>query len=374
MDDEEDAGHRSMYCDIRVSDEKSIERVIRKILMRDDGDDAWTRIALDRVRGGITNQLYRATIRDEREGTSRSVLVRIYGAEGMIDRTKECATFRFLGSCGIAPKYVGGFRNGRLEEWLEGYAPLALEDMSNAKISTKVAAELARVHSVQLPPSVQKYYGEGSAVWNQLRSWLKQARVQSVDGDAARGLRPERLKLFRGIDFDRIDAYITDVEHRAKKRKCAVRFCHNDCLYGNIMLHSTTGKVRLIDFEYGGPNYVAFDIANHFNEWTGGTGTEKTGLGYHGTPNYNLFPSKRQQEQFCAAYLSAGRGGDATPVNTASVRKLLDEVQLFLVVNDIYWGLWGVNQAFDEGCDEFDYMKYGATRIAKALEKVEEKE
>ena len=27
------------------------------------------------------------------------------------------------------------------------------------------------------------------------------------------------------------------------------------------------GKVRLIDLEYSGPNYAAFDIANLFNEY-----------------------------------------------------------------------------------------------------------
>ena len=27
------------------------------------------------------------------------------------------------------------------------------------------------------------------------------------------------------------------------------------------------GKVRLIDFEYSGPNYAAFDIGNLFNEY-----------------------------------------------------------------------------------------------------------
>ncbi len=36
--------------------------------------------------------------------------------------------------------------------------------------------------------------------------------------------------------------------------------------------HPASGELKLIDFEYGGPNYRAFDIANHFNEWAGGTG------------------------------------------------------------------------------------------------------
>ena len=34
-----------------------------------------------------------------------------------------------------------------------------------------------------------------------------------------------------------------------------------------IQVVTDTGKVRLIDLEYSGPNYAAFDIANLFNEY-----------------------------------------------------------------------------------------------------------
>lgn len=48
-----------------------------------------------------------------------------------------------------------------------------------------------------------------------------------------------------------------------------VVFCHNDLLLGNI-LHDVLNKtVHFIDFEYAGPNYQAYDIANYFNEFSG---------------------------------------------------------------------------------------------------------
>ena len=55
--------------------------------------------------------------------------------------------------------------------------------------------------------------------------------------------------------------------------KCAVTllgnvvFAHNDLLSGNILLKD--GKVKLIDFEYASFNIAAYDIANHFCEWSG---------------------------------------------------------------------------------------------------------
>ena len=55
-------------------------------------------------------------------------------------------------------------------------------------------------------------------------------------------------------------------------------FAHNDLLAGNILLDKVNDKVYLIDFEYGGTNYRGFDIANHWNEWAGGTQTEMNGV------------------------------------------------------------------------------------------------
>ena len=39
-----------------------------------------------------------------------------------------------------------------------------------------------------------------------------------------------------------------------------------------------TYQIQLIDFEYGGTNYVAFDMTNHFNEHAGGTTKEESGV------------------------------------------------------------------------------------------------
>ena len=53
----------------------------------------------------------------------------------MIDHRKEQATFKFLGEKEIAPKFCGSFRNGRLEQWLEGFRALELGDLSHPKAS-----------------------------------------------------------------------------------------------------------------------------------------------------------------------------------------------------------------------------------------------
>ena len=66
-----------------------------------------------------------------------------------------------------------------------------------------------------------------------------------------------------------------------------------------ILLDKINDKVYLIDFEYGGTNYRGFDIANHWNEWAGGTQTEMNGV-----CEYQRFPSDLAQMKFCKAYLN----------------------------------------------------------------------
>mmetsp|Transcript_17531 Transcript_17531/g.44123 ORF Transcript_17531/g.44123 Transcript_17531/m.44123 type:complete len:123 (-) Transcript_17531:56-424(-) len=108
--------------------------------------------------------------------------------------------------------------------------------------------------------------------------------------------------------------------------------------------------MHLIDFEYGGMNYRGFDIANHFNEMAGGTD--------NGTPDYSLFPSREHMRMFCTAYLEK-YGGKTT------VDQLLEEVDIFVLLDHWYWGIWAINMASSSGCDEFPYLRFAGHRIAQ---------
>lgn len=59
-------------------------------------------------------------------------------------------------------------------------------------------------------------------------------------------------------------------------------------------------QIIVVDFEYASPNPAAFDIANHFHEWT---------ANYHGeTPAFldpSLYPTLNERRNFYRAYLEA---------------------------------------------------------------------
>jgi ethanolamine kinase len=173
-------------------------------------------------------------------------------------------------------------------------------------------------------------------------------------------------------------------------------------LAANILFHTDTDCIQLIDFEYGGFNYAAFDIANHWNEYAGGTepGT---------LPNYDWLPTMEQQRSFLKAYLTqvhaseqkmqrqrergtivdsnaeAQNGEDMAneessqpqqPRETDEDETTADDVgvdidawlwhvHLFQMANHMYWGLWAVNQAAAEGCEGFDYLLYASKRLER---------
>jgi len=117
---------------------------------------------------------------------------------------------------------------------------------------------------------------------------------------------------------------------------------------------------------YGGCNFRGFDIANHWNEWAGGTTLEM-----NGEPEYSRFPNEQQQKDFCAAYiaqsesLKAGGARMNKEQLQQEIQSLHEESCKFVLINHWYWGLWAINQAADEGVDTFDYLTYAKMRISE---------
>ena len=72
------------------------------------------------VTGGITNKLYKCTLDGHSKG---SVLVRIFGGEGMIDRDIETETFIALSDQGVGAEFIAVFENGRVEGWIDNASP-----------------------------------------------------------------------------------------------------------------------------------------------------------------------------------------------------------------------------------------------------------
>jgi len=298
-----------------------------------------------------------------------AVLMRIFGAEGIIDRDVETSTYAALSQQSLSTRYFGRFANGRLEGWLAGMRCLKDEELTKPEISHEIARHMAQLHACFIVPVELRVYHnpEEPGLWNQIHSWLEQTLQAVASDDFVDRNDSQRLKQdFSFRKLTKIPAELSWLEHEIVPHDASVAFCHTDVLASNVMIveHSNDSasaiQLQLIDFEYGGINYRAFDIANHFNEFAGGTDD--------GVPNYDKLPSDKAQKSFLGAYM---RAYNEYSQNTAPTAEISDgdletfhsQVKAFILVNHLFWGLWGINQAAKEGCHEFDYLMYGSLRI-----------
>lgn len=147
-----------------------------------------------------------------------------------------------------------------------------------------------------------------------------------------------------------------------------------------------------MDFEYASPNSAAFDIANHFHEWT---------ADYHGPAPHILdpsrYPTEKERNNFYRAYLthasepfptgvsamattderSEPSGSEAHKVSgeEADCRRLEAQVRAWSPASHAMWAVWGIiqaredlelaaqgeNSAVEE--PEFDYLGYAKCRV-----------
>ena len=278
------------FLSVDPTNHDSIKRVVGEIFGLEV--EEWGKLTVRTVTGGITNKLFQVS------GSSKihnsSVLVRVFGGHGMIDRDTETATYAALAKQNIALGYFGRFENGRLEEWCdEPMKNLEVDDLGIPEISLSIAKALAEMHSsFQVPPDLQKHHDPSKppTLWTQLTDWLQQALNSKFqnDHDTSRASSLQLPLLKNELEWLQSSVVSSST--------AKVGFCHNDLLAANILWDGK--RIQLIDFEYGGINYLSYDIANHFNEFAGGTDSDAT-------PDYSKFPSPQLQRDFCKTYLSS---------------------------------------------------------------------
>lgn len=113
-------------------------------------------------------------------------------------------------------------------------------------------------------------------------------------------------------------------------------------------------QLVVIDFEYGGANFPAYDFANHFSEWMANYhDPEKSYYLYE-----ELFPSQLQQLNMIKAYIeydfqfptsNLKLNSNLSKLNPEEliqleIKKLYNEAVIWRASVQIYWCVWGLIQ------------------------------
>lgn len=370
-------------------------------------------VSVTRISGGLTNALFKIDF------NRRSVLVRIFGAEGMIDRDEETATFARLcgpphnsssvsNSSGEGNKVVhpeldmiGRFANGRIESWIPNMKQSTLTDF-DSNLMCGVARSLARLHYGFEVPSYL-YRAECREVdgrkerirvlrpnlWEVIHSWIDELDIalsrEEFDDDLLQ-LFCEAILDKTGVQTEEITSHLREetqwLQSTVQKQhpNATVAFTHNDLCMANILLDQKRESISIIDYEYGSVSYTMYDVANFFSELCGGND--------NGVPNLELFPSLERQMEFLSAYVSErskivqSQHSNKTAATADDISELISQIKLFQMASNLIWGVWGVLQACGEvnheafckndarfrllgeiDADSFDNLRYGMNRL-----------
>jgi len=311
-------------------------------------------IHIHKVSGSLTNAVFFVSYRGQSAHPPRTLLLRIYGASSdqLVSRSTELRILHVLSSqYRIGPRIYGTFRNGRIEEYFESDA-LTPHDMRQPHISSWIGRRMRELHHVEIQQVLGSDVPRTLAVMDNVAKWLAPARAVL------------ELVPWSGIDLDRFErewtAYLQKVFGWEAERGESPRvFAHNDAQYGNLLRLRNPPRnapphhqIIVVDYEYASLNPAAFDIANHFHEWT----TDYNSATPH-LLNLAGYPSLEERLNFYRAYLGSDAG----------IEELDGQVQMWSAASHGMWGVWAIVQAREqvESGDggEFDYLGYAMSRL-----------
>lgn len=338
---------------------------------------------VNRILGALTNSIYKLEYRDPLSLVQPPLLLlRVYGknVDNLIDRDSELKILIKLSAKRIGPKLLGIFSNGRFEQFLEGYVTMGKEEIRNPVISQILGRRMKDLHTqVELDDNEREL--ELPVAWLQISKWLL-----LFESDFLPTMSKETIEETLLMPWDRFKDLVFAYRHWLFAKydtdniNANYRFCHNDTQYGNLLLKdtfdpqsviqpesaspagsagiSTTNKgdnnMAVIDFEYSGPNFPAYDIADHFSEWMSDYHNLEKPYFIHN----DKYPSDQEQLNLLRSYVeynfcpvtsnlkteAPAPADDFSSLVDFEVKKLYNEIIFWRASVQFFWLIWGLIQ------------------------------
>lgn len=325
---------------------------------------------VSRISGALTNSIYKLEYIDEQQNLRLpALLLRVYGknVDSIIDRELELAILIKLSAKRIGPRLLGIFINGRFEQFLEGFITLNKDQIRKPVISQILGRRMKDLH-YKIDLDLKDFESTLPMSWKLIYKWLNLFETEYLQNYNDNKFD---FKDFFLVDFARfkelIETYKNFLFSKYSKNSFHqnYKFCHNDTQYGNLLLHenfridATTEEEKetqndshlvVIDFEYSGANFPAFDFANHFCEWMSDYN--------HPDSSYYIFhdnfPTEKEQLNMIQAYVEFEVQHPTTKLEDEKenpkdivkyeTEKLYNECVYWRPSVSIYWFLWGLIQ------------------------------
>lgn len=335
-------------------------------------------LEVNRILGALTNSIYKIEYNDPLTLVQPPLLLlRVYGknVDNLIDRDLELNILIKLSAKRIGPKLLGIFTNGRFEQFLEGFVTMSKLEIRDTVISQILGRRMKDLHyQVELDENERGL--EFPVAWLQILKWLLLFEKDYLPSFSKAQIEETLLmpfETFRNLVFTYRDWLFG--KYDTERLSDNYKFCHNDTQYGNLLLKdlfdplsviqtdagsstiTTSNKgdsnLAVIDFEYSGPNFPAYDIADHFSEWMSD---------YHDLdkPYFihdNKYPTNQEQLNLLRSYVEykfevsssnfkteTKAPEDPTALIDFEVKKLYNEIIYWRSTVQFFWLIWGLIQ------------------------------
>lgn len=306
-----------------------------------------------KIKGALTNVIYKLSIVNNDICTN--YLVRIFGSkmDSLVDREDE------LNNIQRVPKEVGSvkillpFRNGRVEKFLDGFKSLSQREMVNESFCKVIAKNFSilHFHSPQIDKCDIDRFKDGFA-WTKIDQWISIIESQSTKDllQKSKGYNLEYLLLckdwmgFKNIIMKYKEWLLSDYSSTNNP----MVFCHNDTQQGNILVEKNTcyneePNIKFIDYEYSGPNFIAFDLSNFLTECMHDYNVDSS-------QSYKClksrYPSQEKILTFLNSYLCYKKQDKSKEtIRFEELKNLYNQVIKWRGVTQLFWALWAILQS-----------------------------
>ena len=272
-------------------------------------------VKISSLSGGLTNENYLV------EAGGQRYVMRIPGASTellAIDRANEVHNTRAAASTGIGPAVLEHIPE--LDVMVLEFIPgptMSAKTLQSERMVRRMAESFRRLHGA---PRFLKDFD----MFRLIEEYLRIVEEHDVRIPADYRERLPQLK---------------DIERAVQAGALPSVSCHNDLLCENFIDDGTS--LRIVDFELSGNNDPCFDLGNTAQE---------------------AEFDQDLRAALCEAYFGRQDG--------RQVERQLARLNLFALMSDVGWTLWGAIQAKISAVD-FDFRGYYAGRWARALDVLE---
>lgn len=163
----------------------------------------------------------------------KEVLLRIYGqthgSDALEAMVTESVVFTLLSERKLGPKLHGIFPGGRIEQYIPA-RPLCTSELSDLKISMRIAKKMAEIHSLNIPVSKEPDW-----LWNTMSKWLQNIEtiLSNYESKKNNFNESEHYKKILSVNYRE---EINWLKALVERNNFPVVFSHNDMQEGNILL------------------------------------------------------------------------------------------------------------------------------------------